>query len=195
LREKMVMPRLKDVKLVKRPEAESNKSVFGGQPVPAMMEFGCGGFIHVTGSTHKTDGMRDVESQKVHEELITRIYSKIETKRDDIVMVESKHLKSAKVAVVSYGASARPSLGAVEKARRNKKKVGFLRLITIWPFARKQIAELGKQVDTILVPEMNLGQISREIERFVDCDVVSVPKIGGIAHSIDEIYAKIKEVV
>jgi 2-oxoglutarate ferredoxin oxidoreductase subunit alpha len=195
LREKMVMPKLKDVKIVKRPKAKDNKSVFGGKLVPPMMEFGRGGFIHVTGSTHKTSGMRDVESQDVHEELITRIYKKIETNREKIVRVEKKHLKGAKVAVVSYGASARPSLGAVEKARRNKKKVGFLRLITIWPFARKQITELGKQVETILVPEMNLGQVSREIERFVDCEVVSVPKIGGIAHSIDEIYSKIKEVI
>jgi 2-oxoglutarate ferredoxin oxidoreductase subunit alpha len=139
--------------------------------------------------------MRDVESQDVHEELVTRIYDKIESNRDKIVKVEKKHLKGAKVAVVSYGASARPSLGAVEKARRNKKKVGFLRLITIWPFARKQIIELGEQVDTILVPEMNMGQISREIERFVDSKVISVPKIGGIVHSIDEIYSKIKEVI
>jgi 2-oxoglutarate ferredoxin oxidoreductase subunit alpha len=195
LREKMVMPKLKDVKIVKRPKSKDNKSVFGGKLVPPMMEFGEGGFIHVTGSTHKTDGMRDVESQDVHEELVTRIYDKIESNRDKIVKVEKKHLKGAKVAVVSYGASARPSLGAVEKARRNKKKVGFLRLITIWPFARKQIIELGEQVDTILVPEMNMGQISREIERFVDSKVISVPKIGGIVHSIDEIYSKIKEVI
>jgi 2-oxoglutarate ferredoxin oxidoreductase subunit alpha len=195
LREKMVIPKLKDVKIIKRPKAKDNKSVFGGKQVPPMMEFGQGGFIHVTGSTHKTSGMRDVESQEVHEELITRIYKKIETNREKIVRVEKKHMKNAKVAVVSYGASARPSLGAVEKARRNKKKVGFFRFITIWPFARKQIIELGKQVDTILVPEMNLGQISREIERFVDCEVISVPKIGGIVHSIDEIYSKIKEVI
>jgi hypothetical protein len=42
---------------------------------------------------------------------------------------------------------------------------------------------------------MNLGQISREIERFVDCEVISVPKIGGVAHTIDEIYSKIQEVI
>jgi 2-oxoglutarate ferredoxin oxidoreductase subunit alpha len=195
LREKMVMPKLKDVKIVKRPKAKDNKSVFGGKEVPPMMQFGEGGYIHVTGSTHKTDGMRDVESQDVHEKLVTRIYNKIESNRDKIVRVEKKHLKDAKVALVSYGASARPALGAVEKARRNKKKVGLLRLITIWPFARKEIIKLGKQVDTILVPEMNMGQISREIERFVDCEVISIPKIGGIVHSIDEIYSKIKEVI
>jgi len=195
LREKMTMPKLKDVKLVQRPKAKNNKSVFGGELIPPMMEFGRGGFIHVTGSTHKKNGMRDVESQDVHEELITRIYKKIDRNREKIVRVEEKFMKNAKVAVVSYGASARPSLGAVLKAQKKKKKVGYLRFITIWPFARKQITALGKKVDYILVPEMNLGQISREIERFVDCDVISIPKIGGIAHSIDEIYSKIKEVI
>ena len=49
-------------------------------------------------------------------------------------------------------------------------------------------------MDVILVPEMNLGQLSREIERFVDCQVISMPKIGGIVHSISEIYSKILEV-
>lgn len=195
LREKITMPKLKDVKLVERPKAKNNTSVFGGELVPPIMEFGCGGFIHVTGSTHKESGMRDVETQKVHEKLIARIYKKINQNREKIVRVETKFMKDAKVAVVSYGASARPGLGAVLKARKEKKKVGFLRLITIWPFARKQISALGKKVDYILVPEMNLGQISREIERFVECEVISVPKIGGVAHSIDEIYSKIKEVV
>lgn len=195
LREKMNMPKLKDVKLVQRPKAKNNKSVFGGELIPPMMEFGRGGFIHVTGSTHKTNGMRDVESQEVHEELITRVYKKIDRNREKIIRVEEKFMKDAKVAVVSYGASARPSLGAVLKAKKKKKKVGFFRFITIWPFARKQITALGKKVDYILVPEMNLGQISREIERFVDCEVISVPKIGGVAHTIDEIYSEIQEVI
>ncbi len=195
LREKMTMPKLKDLKLVERPKAKNNRLVFGGKLIPPMMEFGQGGFIHVTGSTHKESGMRDVDTQEVHEGLITRIYNKIDRNREKIVRLEKKFMKNAKVAVVSYGASARPSLGAVMRARKKGKKVGFLRFITIWPFARKQVTELGEKVDYILVPEMNLGQISREIERFVDCEVISVPKIGGVAHSIDEIYAKIEEVV
>ena len=66
-------------------------------------------------------------------------------------------------------------------------------MITIWPFARNQVADFGKSLDKILVPEMNLGQISREIERFVDCDVIPVPKIGGIPHTVDEVYQAIME--
>ena len=99
----------------------------------------------------------------------------------------------AKIGVISYGASARPAYGAVKMARTQNIDVDFLRLITIWPFAQKQVKEFAQNLDFLLVPEMNLGQLSREIERFVDCKVISVSKIGGIPHTVDEIFAAIKE--
>lgn len=49
-----------------------------------MAEYGQGTYVHVTGSTHKETGMRDVETQSVHEKLISRIYSKIDTNREKI---------------------------------------------------------------------------------------------------------------
>lgn len=201
LREKLTFPKLQDVKTVDRPRPKQPGELpFGGKLIPPFVEFDSGENVHVTGSTHKEDGMRDVESQPVHDKLISRVYKKIEANRQKIIDVEEKFLDDVDIAVVSYGATARPSLGAVLKARRAsslKRKVGMLRLKTIWPFPRKELAKLGKKADIILVPEMNLGQISREIERFVNtdkCKVISVPKIGGIVHSIDEIYSKIKEV-
>ena len=135
--------------------------------------------------------MRDVETQEVHDHLIRRIYNKIEANREKIVRIESSFLEDAEIAVVAYGAIARPAYGAVLRAREEGEKVGFLRLITIWPFPRNQIRDLGGKVKQIFVPEMNLGQISREIERFVSCDVIPISKIGGIPHSIDEIYSEI----
>ena len=36
---------------------------------------------------------------------------------------------------------------------------------------------------------MNLGQLAREVERFVNVPVIRVPKIGGVPHTVDEIYA------
>ena len=71
--------------------------------------------------------------------------------------------------------------------------IGFLRLITIWPFPDKIVKKLGSKVKKIFVPEMNLGQLSREIERFVNCDVIPVSKIGGVPHTINEIKAAIKK--
>jgi 2-oxoglutarate ferredoxin oxidoreductase subunit alpha len=156
--------------------------------IPPMQEFGCGESIHVTGSTHKENGMRDVVSQDVHERLVTRLYDKIDKNRENIIRCEERYMDDAESAVVCFGASSRPALGAVKQARENGKKIGFLRLITLWPFCDRRITELGKQVKKIYVPEMNLGQLAREIERFVSIPVERVSKIGGVPHSIREIH-------
>jgi 2-oxoglutarate ferredoxin oxidoreductase subunit alpha len=120
---------------------------------------------------------------------------KIKDNQDQIAKYEEIYLEDAEVVVVSYGATSRPAKGALLRARNEGKNVGMLRLVTIWPFPEHKLTELGTKVKKIIVPEMNLGQLSREVERFVNCEVISLPKIGGIAHTIDEIYsAIIKEV-
>jgi len=152
-----------------------------------MISFGRGRYVHVSGSTHKPDGMRDVSTQSVHDQLVRRFLTKIDSHREEITRLESRFMEDAEVVIVSYGASARPSLGAVLEARRRGLKVGYLRLITIWPFPRREISALNQRIDRIFVPEMNLGQLSREIERFVSCPVESISKIGGVSLMIKEI--------
>lgn len=193
LRERLTVPSLKAVKLTKRRKGKKKDKLFGGELIPPMKEFGDGHYLHVTGSTHKDDGIRDVESQDVHEKLVTRIYEKIEKNREKLVDMEEKWMDDAKTAVISYGAAARPAEGAVAQLRKKRKKIGFMRLKTIWPFPREQVRALGKKVKKIYVPEMNLGQLSREIERFVEVPVISVPKIGGIVHTVNEIVTAMEK--
>ena len=66
-------------------------------------------------------------------------------------------------------------------------------MITIWPSCEERLAAIGKQVKTILVPEMNLGQLAREVQSFVSVPVVKVSKIGGVHHSLRDIYKAIFE--
>jgi 2-oxoglutarate ferredoxin oxidoreductase subunit alpha len=99
----------------------------------------------------------------------------------------------ADVAVLAYGATARPAKGAVLKARAAGRNVGFIRPVTIWPFPVDQVRNACRNLERLLVPEMNLGQLSREIERHVDCEVVPLPKIGGVVHTSREIVAAITE--
>lgn len=194
LREKLAFPPdPSEINLEEREYASEEALPFGGKEVPPMIKFGTGRFVHVTGSTHKKNGMRDVSSQSVHDELVHRFYSKIESKREQITKVESRFVDDADVIVISYGASARPSLGAVLRAREKGLKVGFLRFVSIWPFPRHVVRSLGDKVRKIIVPEMNLGQLSREIERFASCEVVCISKIGGISHTIDEILEPIEK--
>lgn len=198
IRESVTMPELSAIRHASRKIAEPDEEPFGGEDlVPGIVHYGEGRNVHVTGSTHKANGMRDVSTAKVHDVLIRRIYRKIDENRDKIVRTESDINPGgqAKIGVIAYGAAARPAYGAVLDCRDHGQAVDFLRLITIWPFARKQVTEFAKNLDVILVPEMNLGQLSREIERFVDCPVVPVSKIGGIPHTVDEISAAIMEAV
>jgi 2-oxoglutarate ferredoxin oxidoreductase subunit alpha len=198
IRESVTMPEPSTIEYAERKKANPDEEIFGGpELVPGMIHYGEGANVHVTGSTHKGNGMRDVTTPHVHDELVRRIYRKIDKNREKIVRVETDPSPAgkARIGVISFGASARPAFGAVQAARAADKRVDFLRLITIWPFARKQVAEFAKNLDIILVPEMNLGQLSREIERFVDCEVVSMSKIGGVPHTVDEIYKTIMEAV
>jgi len=195
MREKITMPLLDTLNIRERRLAEDKEMIFGGELIPPMAEFGQGRFIHITGSTHKESGIRDVETKETHDILVTRLCKKIIDNQDQIARYEEIYMEDAEVVVVSYGATSRPAKGALLRARNEGKKVGMLRLVTIWPFPENKLTELGSKVKKIFVPEMNLGQLSREVERFVNCEVISVPKIGGIAHTIDEIYsAIIKEV-
>lgn len=191
MRERITMPRPEKVHVTERILARDDELIFGGDEIPPMAEFGLGRFIHVTGSTHKETGIRDVQSQQVHDRLVTRLCRKISGSRDRIARFEEMYLKDADTVVISYGATSRPAAGAVLKARSEGKKVGMLRLITIWPFPERKVEELGAKATRIFVPEMNLGQLSREVERFAACEVISIPKIGGVAHTIDEIYQEI----
>ena len=193
LREKLVFPDPSEITIKERRLTERADIVFGGETIPPMAEFGRGSFVHITGSTHKETGMRDVFTQEVHEKLVRRIYSKIHDNRGELERVEEHFMDDAEIAVVSMGVASRPAMGAVLRAREAGRKVGFLRLLIVWPFPDKKIAAIGSRLRRILVPEMNLGQMSREIQRFVDCEVVSVPKIGGVSHTIEDIYSVLAE--
>ena len=98
----------------------------GGVPVPAIprggfdlsdepnlidawQEYGLGHAVHITGSTHKEDGMRDVVSQDVHERLATRLCDKIDKNRQNIIRYEEQFMDDSDVVVVCSGAASRPA--------------------------------------------------------------------------------------
>lgn len=193
LRERVVLPHPSTVERTPRRKAAIGEPVFGGETVPPMIEFGDGGNVHVTGSTHREDGLRDVQTAAVHDRLVRRLVAKIEQARSKIAHVDVDAEDGASVAVLAYGATARPAKGAVLRARAEGIRVGFIRPVTIWPFPIDEIRGACRDLRRLLVPEMNLGQLAREVERFVDCEVVPLSKIGGVVHTSSEIHAAIME--
>jgi 2-oxoglutarate ferredoxin oxidoreductase subunit alpha len=81
-------------------------------------------------------------------------------------------------------------------AREKGLKVGKFRLITAWPFPDKPIRELAARVKAFVVPELNLGQMVREVERAAAglAKTVLVSHAGGSVHRPEDILKAIMEV-
>jgi 2-oxoglutarate ferredoxin oxidoreductase subunit alpha len=108
--------------------------------------------------------------------------------------VEDAFLEDAEVVVVAYGSVARSALDAVKKARAQGINVGFIRMKILWPFPDRAVKEAIRNAVRIIVPEMNIGKICREVERLATNgqEVISLSKMGGVLHRPDEIIDVIK---
>ncbi len=186
----------------KRPSVSSQESSNGQfEPfraddpdlVPPMVHAGEGYHIHYTGLTHDERGYPDMNAD-THHRLVTRLIEKIRHNAEQIIRTEGYYLDDARIVVVSYGCTARSARHAVRAARDNGLPVGLLRLVSIWPFPEKEIRELAKSIDQFIVAEMNLGQISLEVERVVKQSVGGVFHAGGAMITPAAIQAAIEEV-
>ncbi len=159
--------------------------------VPPMPVAGEGYRFHVTGLTHDERGYPSaVAATQVR--TVQRLVDKIRRNVDDIIILDEDGTEDAEVVVVSYGISARVSLLPVQQARAQGRKVGMLKLVTVWPFPERRIRELAGQVCKFVVPEINAGQIALEVERCAAgrARTVLVPHMGGdIIHPEEILHA------
>jgi len=190
--EKVVIPPVDEIDLWDRPQVSKGElepdhfRIYRSSPnqkagyVSPMVKAGDGYRIHVTGLTHDERGYPAMNPE-ANRWNVTRIMDKITENRDEIIQVEKDKLRGADVVLISYGISARTSLWPIELARKEGIKVGYLRLITVWPFPEDLIAQLADKVEAFIVPEINMGQISREVERCArgKARVIGVNKPGG----------------
>jgi len=195
MKEKLVVPEEVEKFDRRRPSGPECKP-FGTEDlsmVPEMPRFGDGYRLLVTGSSHRPTGVRDY-TPRYHQMKVNRIREKILRAEPEIADAVRVELDDAEVAIVSFGASSRPSYGAVKRARGEGVKAGLLRLRTLWPFPDRMVSDLAETVEALLVVEMNVGKMVSEVER-VACGrarVVSIPKIGGVLPSVDEIHKAIR---
>jgi 2-oxoglutarate ferredoxin oxidoreductase subunit alpha len=132
--------------------------------VPPMPPLGAGYRFHVTGLTHDRNGFPTQRPEEIVE-LLDRMHRKIDQFFYDIQLVEDTLTQDADVVVIAYGSVARSAELAVQKARSNGVKAGLLKLKTLFPYPRRHTERILAHAKTLIVPEMNMGQISREVKR------------------------------
>jgi len=181
VREKLTLPPVEQIETInrKRPKP-GDKAFFGLEDAAPMPSVGEGFNVAVTASTHDEYGVRFTQDALVHRRIVTRLNAKINNHVDDIVEVENHNVGNCDVGVVSYGCTSRAVYEAVEQAEAKGIRIGHVRLKTIWPFPDKQVRQLAENAKRIIVPEMNLGQVCREVQR-VTCgpEIIPLNKIGG----------------
>jgi 2-oxoglutarate ferredoxin oxidoreductase subunit alpha len=197
-REKLQIPTEIEVFKRQKPLA-SPETYIPYRPLPSglldgMPAFGQGYNILVDGQLHDESGNRAGHDPEISGKLMERLCTKITDHADALVDVESLYIDDAEIMIIAYGSVARSAVSAVKMARSSGIKAGFLKLKIIWPFPDQMIMDACRMSKRVIVPEMNIGKISRECERLStdDQQIIPVPKLGGDMHTPEEILSVIR---
>ena len=119
-------------------------------------------------------------------------YNEIKEKE---VRYETMQMEDADYMIVAFGSAARLAEKAIEIAREEGIKVGLFRPITLWPFPEKQIAEMARKTNGVLVVEINAGQMVDDVRLAVNGEerVEHFGRLGGIVPEPEEIVNVLKE--
>ncbi len=162
-----------------------------------MASFGDGYRFHVTGLTHDEYGFPTSKPVEIQAKM-SKLQNKIMRYLDDICQIETDGMEDAHVAVYAYGIVARAAKQAVQMARARRMKVGQVRPITIWPSHDKKYREIfsSKNLQKVIVAELNQGQLVYEVQRLVPkhVEVISLCRYDSELITPMQILNKIKEV-
>jgi 2-oxoglutarate ferredoxin oxidoreductase subunit alpha len=131
----------------------------------------------------------------VAEALVERLRDKLFNNLDDIIQFETDRVEDADILFMSFGITARGVTEAVESLRSHGRKAGSLRFITLFPFDDDRVRKAAGNARTIVVPELNSGQLVLLVKRvFGDFrKVVPMNKINGDLISPQEILNFVQE--
>ena len=200
MREKVVLPGEEVVEIVNRPKPKVPPEwyiPYENTPsgVPPMADFGDGYRHHVTGLTHDVRGFPTERPDEIGP-FIARLFRKISQHMAEIHSGEFFLTDDAEIAVIAYGSVARSAKRAVREARDLGIKAGLLKLNTLWPFMRAAVDKVLQSARVLVVPEMNMGQISREVKRVNQgrARVIGINKLDGTMITPEEILKPLMEV-
>lgn len=127
-----------------------------------------------------------------HQHMVDTRANKVAGIARDIPLQEVEGDPSGELLVLSWGGTYGACATAVQKARSAGKRVGHAHLRYLNPFPRN-LAEVLKGFDKVLVPELNKGQLRTIVRAEFLVDAIGLNKVQGKPFSVAEVYAKIRE--
>jgi 2-oxoglutarate ferredoxin oxidoreductase subunit alpha len=129
-----------------------------------------------------------------HEFMVRMRQSKIDGIANDLPPAKVDGDAKGDLLVLGWGGTYGAIRSAVEAKRREGKSVSHLHLKYIYPF-QKNLGEILGNFKNILIPELNLGQLSKLIRSRYLLPTISLNKVQGQPFKSTEIEAKIDEII
>jgi 2-oxoglutarate ferredoxin oxidoreductase subunit alpha len=160
--------------------------------VPAMSPIGGPHLLRFTTSSHDEQAYLSKSAAQV-DELNRRLAAKVEGHLDEIELAVADLDKGAETLIVAYGITARAVKEAVVRARREGASLSMLTVHSLWPVPEGAILRALAGVKRVLVPELNLGQYVREVERLAGegAQVRGLGRVDGELITPDQILAAV----
>lgn len=106
--------------------------------------------------------------QDIHNEHVNKLFQKYALIEKNEVMYEELYTEDADVLLIAFGSMGRNIKSAAKKLRAQGLKVGVFRPITLWPFPTERLFQISQKVKKMLVVEMNMGQMIKDVKLAVN---------------------------
>ena len=153
------------------------------------------------GLEHRIGGLeKDSETGEInyepenHEKMVLLRDEKIRRIVRDLPQLKIIGSEKNKLLVVTWGSVFGPAFSAIEELQAEGYSVSMLHLRHLFPF-QENLGEILRKFEKVLVPEMNLGQLSRLLRAEYLVDAISFSKLQGRHFLISEIRNRVLEIL
>ncbi|MBM3977106.1 MAG: 2-oxoacid:acceptor oxidoreductase subunit alpha [Planctomycetes bacterium] len=130
-----------------------------------------------------------------HEFMVNMRAAKVMKVRDSIPTPKVEGPARGEVLLLGWGSTYGSIWGAQEMLAEQGIEVARMHLRHVWPLPHG-LDEIFARYKTVLVPEMNLGQLVRVLRgEFPQRNFVSYPKVQGLPFRVHELVAKVKSLL
>src|SRR6202453_1824721 len=156
---------------------------------------GTPGLEHRVGGIEKQDVTGNISYDPLnHEHMVRTRAEKVEGIAQDIPETVPEGDQSGDLLIVAWGSTAGPITAAMKPMREKGHRIGHVHLRYLNPLPRN-LGDILKRYKKVLVPEMNMGQLSMILRAKFLVDAESYGKIQGKPFKQSEIEAKIEELL
>jgi 2-oxoglutarate ferredoxin oxidoreductase subunit alpha len=156
---------------------------------------GTPGLEHRVGGIEKQDVTGNINYEPLnHEHMVRTRAEKVEGIAQDIPEIVPEGDQSGDLLIIAWGSTAGPITAAMKPMREKGHRIGHVHLRYLNPLPRN-LGDILKRYKKVLVPEMNMGQLSTILRAKFLVDAESYGKIQGKPFKQSEIEAKIEELL